>query len=82
MLLNFQGFFFPANFGPKFSVFCLPLMLGPQEVGQQPYLPVFTALSCTHGSKGLPAQALCWPALLRAWASSFHVGVEQGCKYL
>lgn len=63
--LQLSGFlFFLQILDQSFvSVFFLPLMLGPQEVGQQPSPPVFTPRPALTGPRGAPHAGLCWPAL-------------------
>lgn len=45
-LFNFQGFFLPESVGPKFSVFCLPLTLGPLKVEDSPPVSTVSFTSC------------------------------------
>ena len=63
--LQLSGFlFFLQILDQSFvSVFLLPLMLGPQVVGQQPSPPVLTPRPALTGPRGALHAGLCWPAL-------------------
>ena len=85
--LQLSGFlFFLQILDQSFvSVFFLPLMLGPQEVGKQPSSPIFTPCPAPTRPRSTPHAGLADqpPSTpLGSWASNFHVRVKQGCKYL
>lgn len=80
--LKLSGFlFFLKILDQSFvSASCLPLLLGPQEVGQLPFR--LSASSCIRVQGAPCADLVLVSSPLWGLDLQFPCGVEQGCKYL